>query len=116
MNKTIVKKQRRNRRHARIRSTVFGTVEKPRLSVFKSNKALYAQLIDDEKGHTIASASSHKVSGKTMKEKAVEIGKEIASKAKDNKIDSVVFDRGGFIFTGNIKLIADSAREAGLKF
>ena len=108
--------EKRIRRHARIRSRVSGTEERPRLAVFKSNKYLYAQVINDEKGETIVAANSKDVDGKTFSEKAVATGKKIAELAKSKKIDSVVFDRGGFLFSGSIRKFADAAREEGLKF
>ncbi len=115
--KTSPKTIKRDRRHRRIRAKVFGTAEKPRLAVFKSNKGVFAQLIDDEKGATLAAISSMQVkAGKTVSEKAFETGKEIAKLADGKKIKKVVFDRGGFIYTGKIKAVADGAREAGLSF
>jgi large subunit ribosomal protein L18 len=110
------KEQKRNRRHTRIRAKVSGTADKPRFAVSKSNKNIIAQLIDDEKGETLAYAWTKSVSGKTLSEKSVEVGKEIAKQAKAKKIEEVVFDRGGFIYIGNIKAVAEAAREAGLKF
>ncbi len=95
------------RRHKNIRSTLMGTSERPRLSVFKSNKFIYAQIIDDTKGHTLVQASS---------DDAKVVGVDIAKKAKALKIVKVVFDRGGYLYTGKIKVIADSAREGGLNF
>jgi large subunit ribosomal protein L18 len=114
MFKEILRK--RNRRHARIRSKISGTAEKPRFSVHKSNKNIIAQLIDDKKRETIAYVWTQKMDGKNLKEKSVAAGKEIAKIASDKKISEVAFDRGGFIYTGNIKALADAAREAGLKF
>jgi large subunit ribosomal protein L18 len=108
--------EKRNRRHARIRSKISGTAEKPRFSVNKSNKNIIAQLIDDTKGETIAYVWTKKMDGKNLKEKSIAAGKEIAKIASTKKITEVAFDRGGFIFTGNIKALADAAREAGLKF
>ncbi len=102
-----IKKEKRDRRHKRIRSRIFGTKEIPRLSVYKSNTAVYAQLIDDENGKTLAS---------TFSNKAKDTGLEIAKKGLALKIKKVVFDRGGFIYIGKIKAIADGAREGGLKF
>lgn len=104
------------RRHKRIRSTISGTASIPRLSVFKSNKYVYAQLIDDEKGATLAAASSvdSKVKGKA--EQAKHVGVDIAKKALAAKIEKVVFDRGGYLYIGKIKAVADGAREGGLKF
>jgi len=95
------------RRHKRIRATISGTKERPRLSVFRSNKFIYAQLIDDVKGHTFAQAQA--ADAKT-------VGVELAKKAKALKIDKVVFDRGGYLYTGQIKAVADAAREGGLIF
>lgn len=109
------KVEKRNRRHARIRAKVKGTAERPRLAVFRSNKYIYAELIDDDKAETIASATSQ---GKklSMVEGAKMVGKEIAEAAKGKKIEAVVFDRGGFLYAGVIKTLADTARESGLKF
>ena len=107
MNSSKIKKEKRDRRHKRIRSRIFGTKEIPRLSVYKSNTAVYAQLIDDEKGQTLAS---------TVSNKAKDAGLDIAKKGLAIKIKKVVFDRGGFIYIGKIKAIADGAREGGLKF
>lgn len=116
MEKARIKTDRRERRHRRIRARVTGTALRPRLSVYKSNTALYAQLIDDEKGVTIATASSLGVKKGTMMEKAKTVGVEIAKAAKGKKIEKAVFDRGGFIYTGQIKALAESAREGGLSF
>jgi len=103
------KKLQRERRHRRIRSKIIGTALVPRLAVFKSNKYIYAQLIDDEKGTTLAHSSSDK-------QGATEVGRDIAKKAKVKNIEKVVFDRGGFSYNGNIKILASAAREEGLKF
>ena len=110
------KKEKRERRHKRIRSRVFGTKELPRLSVFKSNRYISAQLVDDVSGQTLAAAHSKEVKAKTPVARAKEVGNEIAKKAKDKKILQVVFDRGGYIYTGNVKAVAEGAREGGLKF
>ncbi len=110
------KKEKRVRRHTRIRARVSGTVSMPRLSVFKSNKHISAQLIDDENAVTIAAVHSRDVKGKTMMEKSALVGEEIAKKASAKKITSAVFDRGGFKYVGNVKAIADGARKGGLKF
>ncbi len=110
------KVESRIRRHKRIRAKVSGTAEAPRLSVFKSNKFISAQLIDDVSGKTIASAHSKDVKAKTMMEKSAKVGEEIAKKAVAKKIVKAVFDRGGFIYTGNIKALADGARAGGLQF
>lgn len=100
----------------RIRAKVSGTSTVPRLSVFKSNTSISAQIIDDSTSKTLVSAHSREVKGKTMSEKSVLVGKLVAEKAKSKKIEKVVFDRGGFIYTGNVKALADGAREGGLKF
>jgi len=99
----------------RIRKKVQGTPSKPRLAVFKSNKSIYCQLIDDLAGKTIASASSKEANG-PMVDQAKAVGKLIAEKATGMNIEKVVFDRAGFVYHGRIKALADSAREAGLKF
>ena len=111
-----LKKEKRVRRHLRIRAKVFGTKEKPRLCVSKSNKHISAQLIDDVNSVTLVSSHSREVKGKTMMEKSNLVGTSIAIKAKAKKISKVVFDRGGFIYTGNIKALADGARKGGLQF
>ena len=117
MSKKInVKKIKVERRHKKIRAKVFGTADKPRLSVFKSNKYIYGQLIDDSQSVTLASASSLKAKGKTFTERCVEAGKDLAKLAQAKKIEKVVFDRGGFKYVGRVKAFADGAREGGLKF
>ncbi|MBI5138967.1 MAG: 50S ribosomal protein L18 [Candidatus Vogelbacteria bacterium] len=118
-NKTTQKKLQRERRHRRIRSRLAGTRETPRLVVFRSNKFIYAQLIDDDKGVTIAEANSMKASkGKTAGNvlAATKIGIELAEKAKAKKVSKVVFDRGGYIYTGRVKALAEAARKGGLEF
>ncbi len=107
MNTSKQKQMKIARRHKRIRATISGTPERPRLSVFRSNKFIYAQLVDDVKGHTFA--ESHDTDAK-------KVGVELAKKAKVLKIEKVVFDRGGYLYTGKIKAVADAAREGGLKF
>ena len=104
------------RRHKKIRATVFGTAEKPRLAVFKSNKYIYGQLINDDKAETLLSLSSMKVKGKTFMNRCTEAGKELAKLALGKKIEAVVFDRGGFKYVGRVKAFADGARAGGLKF
>lgn len=99
--------QKRDRNHKKIRTRISGTSERPRLSVFKSNTALYAQLIDDDANVTLAQAN-----GKD----AQKVGAEIAKLGLAKKVSAVVFDRGGYVFTGKVKQLADSAREGGLKF
>ena len=106
----------RLRRRRKIRARLSGTSEVPRLSVFRSNKYIYAQLIDDTRGVTIAAASDINMTGKTKMERAQAVGKKIAELAKERKIERVVFDRGGFIFTGRVKALAQGARNAGLIF
>ncbi|MBI4155699.1 MAG: 50S ribosomal protein L18 [Candidatus Zambryskibacteria bacterium] len=116
MKSSKVKKEKRNRRHARIRAKISGTKDLPRLSVFKSNKNISAQIIDDDKAKTLVSAHLREVKGKTMMEKSAKVGEIIAEKALAKKIKTVVFDRGGFIYTGNVKALADGARKGGLQF
>jgi len=114
---TLEKKAKRIRRHKRIRAKITGTGERPRLCVFKSEKHIYCQLIDDKKGKTIAMASDREL--KKSEKKVIiafEVGKLIAGKSKDLKIEKVVFDRGGYRFHGNVKSLAEGAREGGLKF
>ena len=109
------KKDSRQRVKHVIRKKVSGTSERPRLAIFRSNKEIYAQIIDDVAGHTLASASSSDAKG-TKTEQATVVGKLIAETAKKAGVDTVVFDRGGFLYHGRVKALADSAREAGLKF
>ena len=108
--------EKRIRRHARIRARVKGTPARPRLAVFRSNKQFYAQIIDDEKGETLASAHSMSRSGATPREKAESVAQEIAKQALEKGITTVVFDRGGFLYAGNIKLFAESVRKGGVVF
>jgi large subunit ribosomal protein L18 len=105
----------RDRIKNRIRSKVSGTAERPRLTVFKSNKAIYAQLIDDVAGKTLAQANSMSMKATKM-EGATKVGKELAAAAKTAGITKVVFDRNGYIFTGRVLALAEAAREAGLEF
>ena len=114
--KLYSKKTQREKRQARIRARVSGTSIKPRLSVFKSNTAIYAQLIDDKTSTTLAAADSRKFKGKPLTAQASEVGVLMAEAAKKINIESVVFDRGGFKFHGAVKQLADAAREHGLKF
>lgn len=107
--------EKRIRRHKRIRAKIAGTAERPRLSVFKSNKYLYAEIIDDTTGRTLAAASSLEFD-KKVKNAALEVGKIIAKRAGEKKIKSVVFDRGGYVYTGKVKTLADGARAGGLVF
>jgi large subunit ribosomal protein L18 len=101
------KQQKRVRRHKKIRATISGTSERPRLSIFKSNTAIYAQLIDDDKAITLTFASGPD---------AQKVGADIAKKAIAKKIGKVVFDRGGYIYTGKVSALAEGARKGGLKF
>ena len=111
----VTKIARRNKIKTRIRGRVSGTAERPRMSVFRSNKGIYVQLIDDLNGRTLASASSKGLEGGTKTEVSAKVGKEIAKVAKEKGIETVVFDRNGYLFHGRIKSLADAAREAGLK-
>ncbi|GIV31943.1 MAG: 50S ribosomal protein L18 [Saprospiraceae bacterium] len=111
------KEIRRRKIHWRIRKKVNGTPTKPRLNVFRSNKEIYCQLVDDVHGHTLAAATSLNANLKgTKTEKAKEVGKIIAQKALALGIQEVVFDRGGYLYHGRVKALADGAREGGLKF
>ena len=118
MIKKIPRNQLRLNRHLRIRSKLHGTPERPRLSVFRSNTNIYAQIIDDVNGVTLVSASSLKdvKKGAGNVEGAKAVGKLSAERAKDKKITSVVFDRSGYLYHGRVKALADAAREAGLEF
>jgi len=111
-----IKVEKRNRLKKRIRSKIFGTKEIPRLSVYRSNKFIYAQLIDDDKNKTLASASDIKIKKGTKQERAVKVGEAIAEAAKKAKINKVIFDRNGFKYTGRIMVLAQEARKKGLKF
>ena len=112
------KNEIRLRIHTRIRHRLAGSEQRPRLAVFRSVKHIYAQVIDDTKGHTVASASSNEKAGKDGGNLAgaKAIGKLIAERAKDKGIKAVVFDRGGYLYHGRVKALADAAREAGLEF
>lgn len=110
------KSEKRIRLKRKIRAKITGSLEKPRLSVFRSNKFIYAQVIDDTKGKTLVSASDVKTNKGTKTERAKMVGKLLAESCLKNKISKVVFDRNGFKYTGRIKLVAEEARKAGLKF
>lgn len=113
----LSKVQKRKNVRLRIRTKISGTAARPRLSIFKSNKAIYCQLIDDVNSVTLAAASSRELSTKgTPIEVAKEVGKLLGNKAKENDISIVVFDRGGYIYHGRVKAVAEGAREEGLKF
>jgi large subunit ribosomal protein L18 len=116
---TMTTRQARERRHRRVRGRIEGTAERPRLAVFRSNRGIEAQLVDDLAGRTLAAASwlNLKKSFKGDKTaQAAEVGKLLASNAKKAKIETVVFDRGGYLYHGRVKALADGAREGGLKF
>jgi len=109
----------RRRRHLRVRKKVRGTAQRPRLAVFRSNRYIYAQVIDDDSGRTLAAASSQEsaLRSKTLTvATAAEVGKLIAGRAKDAGVSSVVFDRGGFAYHGRVKALAEAARKGGLQF
>ena len=112
----------RARRHVRVRKNLMGTTERPRLNVFRSLSGIYAQVIDDQTGHTLLSASSvdrdlrEKLKGMKKSEQAKLVGQTLAERAKNKGIQTVVFDRGGYRYIGRIKALADGAREGGLQF
>ena len=116
---TVTVREARMRRHRRVRKRVSGTAERPRLVVFRSNRGIEAQLIDDVAGKTLAAASSLHLK-KTFKgnktAQAAEVGKTLAEAAKKAGVETVVFDRGGYLYHGRVKALADAAREGGLKF
>ncbi|MCB0495715.1 MAG: 50S ribosomal protein L18 [Cyclobacteriaceae bacterium] len=112
----ITKSDRRLRIRRGIRKQITGTSERPRLSVYKSNKALYAQIIDDSKGHTLVSANSTEIGSGSTIDSSKQLGQKLAEKAKAAGIDNIVFDRGGYQYHGKVKALAEGAREGGLKF
>lgn len=112
----ISKIARRNKIKTRIRGKVSGTAERPRMTVFRSNKGIYVQIIDDQAGKTLVSASSKGLEGGTKSEVAAKVGAAAAQKALAAGIQTVVFDRNGYLFHGRVKSLADAAREGGLKF
>lgn len=112
----IIKLDQMERRKKRIRSKIMGTKERPRLSLFKSNKYIYAQVINDDEGKTLASFSSFGMKGKSKLEQAKLVGEGIAKEALKVGIKEVVFDRSGYLYAGKIEVLANSARESGLKF
>jgi len=115
--KAFDRRSARGRRHRRVRVHVAGTAQRPRLAVFRSLQHIYAQLIDDESGRTLAAASTVELKAKTNDVgSAQKVGQAIAKKAKDAGVSAVVFDRGGFLYHGRVKALADAAREAGLEF
>jgi large subunit ribosomal protein L18 len=122
MAKNRTRAHARKRRHNRVRRSIYGTAEKPRLNVFRSLNEIYVQVIDDNSGHTLASASSidsslrKKLKGKTKQEQAKMVGEAIADRAMKKGIKEVVFDRGGYKYIGRVAALADGAREKGLQF
>jgi large subunit ribosomal protein L18 len=122
MKKTKTPHAARVRRHVRLRKKILGTPERPRLAVFRSLSHIYAQVIDDRQGHTLAAASDldkdvvSKTKGKKKSDVATLVGKAVAEKAQKKGVSQVVFDRGGYPFHGRVKALAEAAREAGLKF
>ncbi len=114
----LTKREARIRRHRRVRSKVSGTAERPRLVVFRSNRGIFAQLVDDANGRTLASAGWTSLTGSSgsKTEQASEVGKALAAEAKKAGIERCVFDRGGYLFHGRVKALAESAREGGLQF
>ena len=115
---SITTLEARLRRHRRIRGSVVGSAERPRLAVSRSNKRIYAQIIDDDRGHTLAAAGSHEAALRDLAKgpAAAEVGKLLAERAKAAGIERVVFDRGGYKYHGRVKSLADGAREGGLEF
>jgi large subunit ribosomal protein L18 len=111
-----IKTEKRLRLKRKIRAKIMGKTDRPRLSIFRSNKHIYAQIIDDKKGVTLASATDAKIKKGTKGEKAAQVGTMIAEAAKAKKLDKVVFDRSGFRYMGRVKLLADAARAGGLQF
>lgn len=116
MEKNILKAKRRWRRKHQIRKRVFGSPERPRLTVYRSNQNIYAQIINDVEGKTLAAASSAKLDKGSTAAAAVEVGKQLAEAAKAAGVETVAFDRNGYMYHGRVKALADAAREAGLKF
>jgi large subunit ribosomal protein L18 len=114
----MTKRQARERRHRRVRGKVAGTAERPRLVVYRSNRGIFAQLVDDETGRTLASASWTALGKKdgSKTEQAAEVGKALAASAKAAGIQRCVFDRGGYLYHGRVKALAEGAREGGLQF
>lgn len=112
----VTKIQRRNKIKTRIRGKISGTAQRPRMTVFRSNKQIYVQLVDDLAGTTLVSASSKGIEEGTKTEIAAKVGQAIAKKALEAGVSEVVFDRNGYLFHGRVKSLADAAREGGLKF
>lgn len=116
MEKSQYKTKKRVARHNRLRAKVSGTADRPRLAIFRSNRFVYAQLIDDVAGKTLASTDSRKQKGDNLTKRAEAVGTEMANKANKIGVTEVVFDRGGFRYQGNIAALAEAARAGGLKF
>lgn len=122
MARVKTRNEARKKRHARVRRKIQGTAERPRLNVFRSLSQIYAQLIDDQAGHTLVSAStiepeiSEDVAGLTKTEQAKVVGEKLAERAKEKGLQEVVFDRGGYRYRGRVKALAEGAREGGLEF
>ena len=116
MDKNKIKIEKRVRRHKRIRSRIAGTSAVPRLAAFRSNGYMYAQLIDDDARRTLASCSSLEIKKGNKTDAAKEVGKKLAAKALEMRITKVVFDRGGYVYAGRVRALADGAREGGLTF
>lgn len=122
MIKKVNKNKNRQKRHMRMRNKIQGTPERPRLNIFRSSNNIYAQVIDDSQGFTITSASSkdkeitEKINGLNKTEAAKIVGQEVAKKAMEKGVETVIFDRGGYLYHGRVKSLADGARESGLKF
>jgi large subunit ribosomal protein L18 len=118
----VNRREQREKRRRRIRSKISGTAERPRLNVFRSNQHMYAQVIDDVRGHTLVAASTldaglrPQLDGQPKVEEAKLVGRLVAERAREAGITKVVFDRGGYLYHGRIKAVADAAREAGLEF
>ena len=113
----MTKRQARMRRHRRIRGKIAGTAERPRLAVFRSNRGIFAQLVDDQSGRTLASASWSAVASSGSKiDQATAVGKALAQAAKKAGVERCVFDRGGYLYHGRVKALAEGAREEGLQF
>ena len=115
---TLTTREARLRRHRRVRGKIAGTADRPRLAVFRSNRGIFAQLVDDDAGRTLASASWLGLKGHTgtKTEQAAEVGKALAAAASKAGIESCVFDRGGYLYHGRVKALAEGAREGGLSF
>jgi large subunit ribosomal protein L18 len=115
---TLSARQARERRHRRVRGKIAGTAERPRLAVFRSNRGIFAQLVDDDAGRTLAAASwlALESFGGSKTEQAAQVGKALAKAAKDAGVERCVFDRGGYLYHGRVKALADGAREGGLQF